>query len=228
MTGFAGFPADLIAFLEDLSANNSKDWFAANRDRYEASYRAPARAFVQAMAEPLAGLGAGYNADPGNNGSILRIHRDTRFAKDKAPYNAYLRIIFWQGAGKSKESTGLFFGLAPGEIFVGGGMHGFGPVQLERYRAALANPAKARALQEAIASVEAAGHALNEPHLKRLPKEIDPDHPQANLFKYKGLFAGIHCGIEPWLFTPDCIAKVIEHFASVRPLQAWLAETVAP
>ena len=228
MSAFAGFPRDLPAFLTELAANNSKGWFDANRARYEASYRDPARAFVEAMEAALSALGPGFNADPRPHGSILRINRDIRFSKDKTPYNAYLRLLFWQGPGKPRESTGLFFGLAPGELFVGGGIYGFGPEQLKRYRAALANPAKARALEQAIARVDTKGHTLGEPHLKRVPKEIDPDHPQANLFLYKGLYAGVHMGVEDWLFTPACVERVMEGFAAVRPLQAWLAETVTP
>lgn len=228
MSSFAGFPTDLPDFLVDLGKNNTKEWFADNRDRYEGSYVGPARAFVEAMADPLRSLGADFNADPRNNGSILRIHRDTRFSKDKAPYHTYLRIIFWQGSGKSRDSTGMFFGLDPDGVFVGGGMHGFGPEQLSRYRAALDQPAKARALEAAIDEIQAGGHTLGEPHLKRVPKEVSADHPHTELFKYKGLYAGIHSKVEPWLFSADVVDQVTAHFRTVRPLQAWLAEVVTP
>lgn len=228
MSGFAGFPTDLPEFLSDLGKNNSKDWFAANRDRYEASYLGPAKAFVEAMAEPLAEFGSSFNADPRNNGSILRIHRDTRFSKDKSPYHTYLRIIFWQGSGKSRESTGLFFGIDSEGVFVGGGMHGFGPEQLSRYRSALDQPAKARALEAAINEAQACGHSLGEPHLKRVPKEVSANHLHAELFKYKGLYAGAHSAIEPWLFSSDIVETVMTHFRAARPLQAWLAEVVTP
>ncbi len=228
MSSFPGFPTDLPKFLTDLGRNNTKEWFAANRDRYEASYREPARAFVEAMAEPLSQMGANFNADPGNNGSILRIHRDTRFSKDKAPYQTYLRVIFWQGSGKSRESTGLFFGLDADGIFIGGGMHGFGPEQLSRYRAALNQPAKARALEAAINDVKADGHTLGEPHLKRVPKDVPVDHPHAELFKYKGLHAGIHTTLEPWLYSPAVLDRITAQFRTVRPLQAWLADVVTP
>ncbi|MEM1401240.1 MAG: DUF2461 domain-containing protein [Pseudomonadota bacterium] len=226
MSTFQGFPKDTVAFITELAANNSKDWFEANRDRYEESYREPARAFVEAMAEPLATLSPELNADPRNNGSILRIHRDVRFSKDKSPYHTYLRIIFWQGAGKSKGKSGLYFGISPGELFLGGGMHGFDPEQLKRYRSALENPAKSEALQKAIQKVKKAGHTLGEPHLKKIPNTIPADHPAPDLFRYKGLYAGIHSSLEPWLHGPEISDKVMDRFKTVRPLQAWLAAHV--
>ena len=51
---FSGFPPELYEFLVDLSLNNRRDWFDANKDRYEAHVRGPALAFVLAMGGPTA------------------------------------------------------------------------------------------------------------------------------------------------------------------------------
>lgn len=47
---FAGFPRDTFEFLAELRANNDRRWFAANRDRYDRFFVAPAAesGFVQA------------------------------------------------------------------------------------------------------------------------------------------------------------------------------------
>ena len=105
-------------------------------------------------------------------------------------------------------------------------MHGFGPDQLARYRAALNNPAKARALEAAIDRVQDQGHVIGDPHLKRIPKEVSPEHPQANLFLYKGLYGGIHSKLEQWLYSRELVETVSNRFRTIRPLQAWLAENV--
>ena len=34
-----GFPLDLLHFLDELSKNNNRDWFTANKDRYERELR---------------------------------------------------------------------------------------------------------------------------------------------------------------------------------------------
>ena len=34
---FEGFPKDLFTFLAELAANNNREWFNANKPRYEQS-----------------------------------------------------------------------------------------------------------------------------------------------------------------------------------------------
>ena len=43
-----------VNFLSELAQNNNKAWFEANRTRYEREVRAPAVAFVEAIAPRLA------------------------------------------------------------------------------------------------------------------------------------------------------------------------------
>ena len=38
MTAFEGFPADALAFLGELEANNEREWFNANKQRYTNSH----------------------------------------------------------------------------------------------------------------------------------------------------------------------------------------------
>ncbi len=47
---FAGFPRQTLTFLRNIRKNNSKKWFDAHRDEYEAGYVEPAKAFVTAVA----------------------------------------------------------------------------------------------------------------------------------------------------------------------------------
>ena len=84
-TQFEGFPADTLDFLNELSENNDKTWFDANKDRYRANVIANAPAFVATLGERLqAGISPGIVYDTRTNGagSMMRIYRDTRFSKD--------------------------------------------------------------------------------------------------------------------------------------------------
>ncbi|MGZ0219011.1 MAG: TIGR02453 family protein, partial [Acidimicrobiales bacterium] len=81
------FSPDLFAFLGDLADNNNRAWFNEHKARYEASVRQPALDFITDFVEPLEGLSPYFVADSRTvGGSLFRIHRDTRFAKDKTPY----------------------------------------------------------------------------------------------------------------------------------------------
>ena len=85
MTPRFAFPAGTLEFLADLGPHNSKFWFDANRQRYEAAYLDPAKAFVDAIGPRLRELVPGIATEARVNGSIFRVNRDTRFSKDKTP-----------------------------------------------------------------------------------------------------------------------------------------------
>ncbi|MEW6514797.1 MAG: TIGR02453 family protein [Pseudomonadota bacterium] len=81
------FTKPTFAFLDELAAHNRRDWFEANKARYEALVREPALKFIAAMAPELARFAPHFRADPRKlGGSLMRVYRDTRFARDKTPY----------------------------------------------------------------------------------------------------------------------------------------------
>src|SRR5262245_42696449 len=120
---FSGFPPSTIRFLAGLSKSNDKRWFDAHRDDYERSFIDPARAFVEALGPHLKKLDRGIQAVPKVNGSILRIHRDVRFSKDKRPYKDHLDLWFWSGANRGWDGSGFFFRLSPKRLILGAGTH---------------------------------------------------------------------------------------------------------
>ena len=78
---FNGFASETLQFFTDLSANNNKPWFEAQRSDYENYVMEPARAIVIALGERLRDLAPKVMADPRVNKSIFRIYRDVRFSK---------------------------------------------------------------------------------------------------------------------------------------------------
>ena len=81
---------EIIDFLEELSANNNRLWFEANRPRYTAVKQRMdkvAEEFIRAIAsfdESVEGLRA--------KDCTYRIYRDTRFTKDKSPYKTWFGV----------------------------------------------------------------------------------------------------------------------------------------
>jgi len=120
---FTAFSEELFTFLDELQANNHRDWFEANKDRYEAHVREPARAFIRAMAPRITRVTDSLIADDRKaGGSLMRIFRDTRFANDKTPYKTNVGIQFRHRGGKDVHAPGLYVHLATDEIFVGVGV----------------------------------------------------------------------------------------------------------
>ena len=173
---FKGFgPA--LRFLVELTQNNERAWFEENKHRYEANVREPARAFVRAMAPRLAKIAPAFGADDRKvGGSIMRIHKDVRFSKDKTPYKTNLGIQFRHRTGKVVHAPGLYVHIQPGMMFLGAGMWRPEPDALHSLRAAIAaSPSGWRRIvgqASLIRRWRQAGAAL-----KRPPRGFAPDHP---------------------------------------------------
>lgn len=223
---FDGFTRELCAFLAELEHNNNKAWFDENRKRYERVMLQPAKDFVAAMQPALASIAPDLHAEPKVGGSIMRVARDTRFSKDKTPYKPHLDMMFWEGAGRNKEAPCFFMRIGPRDLSVGAGLHGFTPEQLEGYRAAVADEAQGTALRDAIRAVTVRGFALNEPHYKRVPRGYPADHQQATLLRHSALYAARTDPLPDALFGSGAPAYCGQLFAALRPIQAWLVETL--
>ncbi len=222
MTDFQGFPAETLAFLKGLGANNTRDWFEAHRADYEAHWLEPGKGFVTAAAEGLRGIAPGVNAIPKVNGSIFRINRDVRFSKDKTPYKDHLDFWFWEGERKGALS-GFFARLTATSFGAGAGCHGMDPKRLAAFRAAVAGPAGA-GLTEIAGEIEAAGHALRGSHYKRMPKGFDAEGPAARFLLHNALWAYAEV---PAGTVGDPVEVALGHWRSFAPVHRWLMEHVA-
>src|SRR5215469_2676795 len=135
------FSNELFAFFRELAENNRKEWFVANKDRYDRLVREPSIAFVRAVAPGIAKISAELCADDrGNGGSVMRIYRDIRFARDKSPYKTHQGIDFFHAKAGDREGglPGFYLHLDPKGSFVGAGMWGANPADLAKIRTAIA------------------------------------------------------------------------------------------
>src|SRR5438045_6944819 len=118
------FTPKLFSFLRDLAENNDRGWFAANKERYERDVRGPALRFVSDFGPRLAKFAPSLAADPRPvGGSMFRIHRDTRFSRDKSPYKDHVGLHFFHQAAKKAPSVpGFYLHLMPGQSFAAAGI----------------------------------------------------------------------------------------------------------
>jgi len=119
----AHFTKATFTFLRELKENNARDWFERNKPRFRAEVQEPAIRFVTDFAPHLGRISARFRADPRPvGGSIFRIYRDTRFAKDKSPYKTHMGIQFRHEDGKDAHTPGYYLHVEPGTVFVGMGV----------------------------------------------------------------------------------------------------------
>ncbi len=110
-------------FLEQLAANNNRPWFAKNKSRYEEQVLGPALEFIRAFQPRLKKIAPHFVAsDRRMGGSLMRIYRDTRFAKDAKPYKTNVGIQFRHELGRDVHAPGFYVHIAPGECFLALGL----------------------------------------------------------------------------------------------------------
>jgi uncharacterized protein (TIGR02453 family) len=217
-TGFTGFPEDLFGFLEELSVNNNRDWFTANKSRYRDSVVEPVADFIGAMGGRLEKISGHFVADPRTNGgSMFRIYRDTRFSKDKRPYKENVGCHFRHAAGRSAHAPGFYLHLQPGRVFAGAGVWMPDARALDRIRSAIVE--KPDAWRQVISDrkLRKRFHAIEGDTLKRMPRGYADDAPHAEDLKRKSFF--VTCPFEQTLaLTPGFIGEVAKVYADAAPL----------
>jgi uncharacterized protein (TIGR02453 family) len=225
MSAFGGFPPETIRFLRELRANNRKDWFDAHRSDYEAFWVAPAKAFVVAAGQQLAELAPEIRAEPRVLGSIFRINRDTRFARDPGPYKDHIDFWFWEGE-RRRAVSGFFARLTPEFLGVGAGCHGLDHERLARFRQAVADPSSGAELAGIAQRLEAVGYQLGGATLRRPPAGFDGGGPAGRLLLHKALFAYHDEPADERVHTDAILATCMRHWSALAPLHRWLTDNV--
>jgi uncharacterized protein (TIGR02453 family) len=228
---FTGFRSEAIDFLAALAANNEREWFAPRKAEYERLLKEPFESLVAALAERFEARDIPLQADPKR--SIFRIYRDTRFSKDKSPYKTHLGASFpWlersaEGgtvvADGSAHGNGGYFNFQPGEMYVGGGMWMAEKPRLDAFRRAIVeNPDRVRAALEEPGFKEAFGSVTAHEHLKRVPAGLPPDHPMAELFRYKDVVFGRRLS-DAEVLSPSLPDTIADAFVAGMPVFEFLA-----
>jgi uncharacterized protein (TIGR02453 family) len=193
-----------LAFLDDLQANNNREWFTANKARYERDVRDPALQFVRDFAPRLAAISGEFRAVAGGTGSSLsRMNRDTRFSADKSPYKDWVGLHFSHQSGK--DAPGFHVHLSKDDCGVGLGCWMLEPDQLQRVRERIA--AADGGWAEVRTALDGGGFRFIGEALKRVPKGFPPDHPYGEDLKRKTFGAGRP--FDPRL-APDALADAVE------------------
>ena len=117
----AHFTKDYFDFFKELAADNSKDWFDINRDRYKKSVKEPFDQFVTDVITEVSKLDPRIEIT--YKEAVFRINRDIRFSKDKTPYKLNRSAIISPKGRKDKAYPGLYIELSPEHFRIYGGVY---------------------------------------------------------------------------------------------------------
>jgi uncharacterized protein (TIGR02453 family) len=215
----------LFRFLRELKRHNQRPWFAANKERYERDVRDPLLRFIAALADPLHRVSPAVIADPRPiGGSMFRIYRDTRFAKDKTPFKTHAAAHFRHRAGRDVHSPGFYLHLEPGNVFFGAGIWQPDSEALAAIRRAIVDNAE---LWRRITSSRAFRRACywDGDVATRVPSGIDPRHPLVEDLKRKDFVVTAEVA-ESDALGADFVDRFVRFCRAVSGLNEFLARAL--
>jgi uncharacterized protein (TIGR02453 family) len=223
---FRGFPVDLFDFLHALSRNNSREWFADNKNRYRSSVVEPMCEFIAAVAPRLRGVSEHFIADPRpNGGSMFRIHRDVRFSSDKRPYKEHAACQFRHEAASDVHAPGFYVHLAPEGVLYGGGIWKPPTAALGKVRDRIVQaPAIWQGIRDA-PGLLAQFESIDGEQLKRLPRGYPETSPHPDDLRRKTYFLMRRDSAGSAL-RPEFLDDVASAFAAAAPMMKFISEAL--
>lgn len=204
-----------------MKRNNDREWFKARKTQYEEQVRAPMIAIIERLSEDLPEFAPDLIASP--KVSMFRVYRDTRFSENKAPLKTNIAAVFpCRGLGRH-EGAGLYFEVAPGWVWVGGGLYAAGTPQLVAVREHIAeNVRRFRTIVEAPVFRKNVGPLAGD-RLQRVPRGYAKDHPAAEYLRHRQFMASREFPAE-FAVSPRFYTTLVTTFRQIAPLVRFLNE----
>ena len=179
--------ARALRFLTELGANNDRAWFGEHRDVWDEHVKPEWEDLVTGLVATAAAFDERYAyLDPRT--CIFRLHRDTRFSKDKRPYKDW--IAAWLSPrGKGGDNPGFYVQLSPGETLVAAGIYMPEKAALAALRRHFAED-DLRAFDRLLRSAKLAPYLpLETEPLRLTPRGFPKDHPRGELIRARRYIA---------------------------------------
>jgi len=223
-TTFSGFSLEGLKFLVQLKRHNNRPWFLRNKETFDREIKEPMVSLVLALNAELRSLAPELITEPKR--AIYRIYRDVRFSVDKSPYKTHTAALFApRGLGKH-ACAGLYFHVAADELLLAGGVYMPGPKELLAIRNHIA--ANPTALRKILAHRQIASlGGLQGDQLMRVPKGFAPDHPAADLLRYKQFLVWVNHPPKMAL-GKDLLPLLVQTFRTLLPLVRFLNAPLKP
>lgn len=202
------FPSSGFEFLKELENNNNREWFVANKETFDATFK-DVKAFFKNIHDQMA------KKDSIEKFHVHRIYRDVRFSKDKTPYKTYFGLHL--GRKKPHLRGGYYISIEPGKSFVGGGFWEPDKDDLNRIRKEIElDDSEFRKVLSAPKFVNTFGELKGE-ELKTAPRGFDKEHHAIDLLRKKQ-FLVMRSFTDKEVLNPDFPKEVMATFETMRLL----------
>ncbi|MFP1727064.1 DUF2461 domain-containing protein [Lonsdalea quercina] len=217
-TGFNGFSQQGLTFLLQVRQHNSKEWFEAHRADYEATLLVPFRALVESLSITMLQIDEHFETRPTK--TLSRIHRDTRFSRDKSRYRSTMWLTFKRRRKNWTDAPTYFFEIRPDSWHYGLGYYSASRPTMELFRQTLREDPQ-RFLKVAAClgdEFTLEGESYRRPLIKDQPAAL------AHWYNRKSLAAVASRQDMSPLFSGELVTMLAEGFTRLEPLYRYLMD----
>lgn len=198
-----------IDYFDQLSKNNSKEWFNENKKWYELAVREPFKALIEELLAKIQAIDSGIYME--SKDAMFRINRDLRFSDDKTPYKTHMAAGFSKG-GRKSQYAGYYLQIGLHHIVVGGGLPYIEKDVLRKIRIEIGY------------SIEEFQHIINNPQFKsyfgfvhgesqkEIPQSFSGIYENNPVIANKQFYYGALYDTESWLFKEELPDFILGHF----------------
>lgn len=211
---FNGFSPESLSFLRDLKANNSKVWFEEYRRDYEQHLLSPLRALTAGLTPLMLSIDQDFVTTPAR--VISRIHRDTRFSRDKSPYKTTLWLTFKMHHSDWQDAPAFFFELGADSWRYGMGFYAASKETMDRLRQLIERkPAEFERMIAFLADQDQ--FAVEGEQYKRLINPAVPEHLRP-WHQRKSVYLVCNRPSDGQLYSREVLGELVTGFTLLEPL----------
>jgi uncharacterized protein (TIGR02453 family) len=213
---------EILQFLKELDANNQRDWFEANRSRYEKT-RKDFLSLTSWLIDEIRKFDTEVPLLQPKD-CMFRIFRDVRFSNDKRPFKSNYGSYMARG-GRKSGFAGYYIHLSPDEHFIAGGNYMPPPEHLHAIRQEIyyhPDGYKNLLTKEPFKSTFDQ-HYFDA--LKTGPKGYPKDWEHLDLIKNRSYGFG-HRLTEAEVLAPDFPERCIQYFKIIHPMNQFLNRAI--
>lgn len=171
---------DTFPFLEELKANNQREWFQLQKSRFK-DIQATNTIFFHSLGEKMNEFDEIESVKP------FRIYRDVRFSKDKSPYKTHFSCRFFRASIYNRGT--YYLHLEPANSFCAAGF--YGPNKEDLFRIRKEFEIDASEIREILTQKkvrEFFPNGIEGEELKTAPRDFDKNHSAIDLIRKKQFY----------------------------------------
>ena len=211
-------------FLKELVENNNREWFQANKQRYEAA-RDNVIEFTGEWIKLLQKIDPDIDDALDAKKCVMRIYRDIRFRIDKTPYKNNFGISIPTKGLKAGRAE-YYLQISPGNSFIAGGYWMPEKDHLKAIRQEIDyNAGELKRIIDDAGFIELFGEFRKQEQLKSVPREYDAANENVDLLKLKS-FVAFHQLKDEALVIRDSVTDIAALCGKIYPLNVFLNNAI--